>query len=257
MQKVINKPILLVGDSCIDKFVYCKCDRLCPEAPIPLLDIVKTKTNKGMAGNVEKNLNALGCEVEFITNKNYKSIIKTRYVDEKTNHMFIRIDTKSDPKTRYKDYSSEINLGNYSAVVISDYNKGFITEKEIEFISYNHPLTFLDTKKIIGEWARNIKFIKINRAEYNLSKRYLSNIIKENIITTLGSGGAIYRDIQYDVEDVEVKDLSGAGDTFLSGLVCKFLRTSDVEESIKFANKCASEVVQKKGVNIIQKNFIT
>jgi D-beta-D-heptose 7-phosphate kinase/D-beta-D-heptose 1-phosphate adenosyltransferase len=210
-----------------------------------------------MAGNVEKNLNALGCEVEFITNKNYKSIIKTRYVDEKTNHMFIRIDTKSDPKTHYKDYSSEINLGNYSAVVISDYNKGFITEKEIEFISYNHPLTFLDTKKIIGEWARNIKFVKINRAEYNLSKRYLSNIIKENIITTLGSGGAIYRDIQYDVEDVEVKDLSGAGDTFLSGLVCKFLRTSDVEESIKFANKCASEVVQKKGVNVIQKNFIT
>ena len=50
------KPILLLGDSCIDKFVYCKCERLCPEAPIPLLDIIKTTTNKGMAGNVFKNL---------------------------------------------------------------------------------------------------------------------------------------------------------------------------------------------------------
>ena len=249
------KPILLIGDTCTDKFVYCKCERLCPEAPVPLLDIIKTKTNKGMAGNVEKNLEALGCSVELITNKNYKNIIKTRYVDEKTNHMFIRIDTKSDLKTYYKDYSSEINLDNYSAVVISDYNKGFITEKEIEFISYNHPVTFLDTKKIIGEWARNIKFIKINRAEYNLSERYLSSKIKKNVITTLGSGGAIYRDVQYDVKDVEIKDLSGAGDTFLAGLVSEFLKTNNIEESINFANMCATDVVQKQGVTVVSKYF--
>tara|TARA_R110000824_G_scaffold24798_2_gene86880 strand:+ start:3400 stop:4152 length:753 start_codon:yes stop_codon:yes gene_type:complete len=247
------KPILLLGDSCTDKFVYCKCDRLCPEAPIPLLDIIKTKTNKGMAGNVFNNMLALRCDTKFYTNKNYKNIIKTRYVDYKTNHMFIRIDTKTELKSTFKDIKSEINLEDYSAVVISDYDKGFITEKEIESISYNHPVTFLDTKKIIGDWAKNIKFIKINRKEYKESEGALTN--KKNVITTLGSGGAIYRDIQYDVKDVEIKDLSGAGDTFLAGLVCKFLRTNDIEESINFANECATDVVQRQGVTVISKYF--
>ena len=256
MQKAINKPILLVGDSCTDKFVYCKCKRLCPEAPVPLLDIIKTKTNKGMAGNVLKNLEALNCETHLLTNKNYKSIIKTRYVDYKTNHMFIRIDTKTQLKSTFKDYCSNLNFDDYSAVVISDYNKGFITEEEIQHIGNNHPITFLDTKKILGTWASSIKFIKINRKEYKESEHVLTNKLKENIITTLGSGGAVYKNIQYDVEDVEVKDLSGAGDTFLSGLVCCFLKTNDIQKSIEFANKCATDVVQKKGVNVIQKNFI-
>jgi len=247
------KPVLLLGDSCIDKFVYCKCQRLCPEAPIPLLDIIKTTTNKGMAGNVFKNLLALGCEVEFHTNTNYKKVVKTRYVDQKTNHMFIRIDTKAKSNSTFNDVSSDIDFNNYSAVVISDYNKGFITEDNIKYISQQHPITFLDTKKNLGRWADEVKFIKINRAEYELSKNNLTRKLKNNIITTLGSGGAIYKDTQYDVEDVEVKDLSGAGDTFLAGLVCTFLSTYDIEQSIQVANDCATNVVQRKGVTVINK----
>ena len=247
------KPILLLGDSCIDKFVYCKCERLCPEAPVPLLDIIKTTTNKGMAGNVFKNLLALGCEVEFHTNINYKKVVKTRYVDQKTNHMFNRIDTKAKSNSTFNDIVSDINFDNYSAVVISDYNKGFITEEDIKYISQQHPITFLDTKKHLGKWAEEVKFIKINRAEYELSRDNLTRKLKNNIITTLGSGGAIYKDIQYDVEDVEVKDLSGAGDTFLAGLVCTFLSTYDIEQSIQVANDCATNVVQRKGVTVINK----
>ena len=247
------KPILLLGDSCIDKFVYCKCERLCPEAPVPLLDIIKTTTNKGMAGNVFKNLLALECEVEFHTNINYKKVVKTRYVDQKTNHMFNRIDTKAKSNSTFNDIVSDINFDNYSAVVISDYNKGFITEEDIKYISQQHPITFLDTKKYLGKWAEEVKFIKINRAEYELSRDNLTRKLKNNIITTLGSGGAVYKYIQYDVEDVEVKDLSGAGDTFLAGLVCTFLSTYDIEQSIQVANDCATNVVQRKGVTVINK----
>ena len=59
-----------------------------------------------------------------------------------------------------------------------------------------------------------------------------------------------------DVKDVEVKDLSGAGDTFLAGLACTFLNTNNIEESIKFANTCATSVVQKKGVTVLSKNVL-
>ncbi len=50
------KPILLLGDSCRDEFVYCECKRLCPEAPVPVLDKKEIVRTSGMAGNVCKNL---------------------------------------------------------------------------------------------------------------------------------------------------------------------------------------------------------
>ena len=50
---------------------------------------------------------------------------------------------------------------------------------------------------------------------------------------------------------MEIKDTSGAGDTFLAALVCKYLETESIEEAIPFANSCATEAVQKKGVSIV------
>jgi sugar/nucleoside kinase (ribokinase family) len=43
-------------------------------------------------------------------------------------------------------------------------------------------------------------------------------------------------------------DVSGAGDTFLAGLVVKYMETKDIKEAIRFANKIAVEVVKKRGV---------
>jgi sugar/nucleoside kinase (ribokinase family) len=51
---------------------------------------------------------------------------------------------------------------------------------------------------------------------------------------------------------VEIKDLTGAGDTFLSALVREYLNSKDIRRSIEFANKCATVVVQQKGVNTIK-----
>ena len=48
----------------------------------------------------------------------------------------------------------------------------------------------------------------------------------------------------------KVIDTSGAGDTFVSGLVVKYVQTGDIEQSIVFANECATRVVQKRGVSI-------
>ena len=47
---------LAIGDSCTDVFVYGRCDRICPEAPVPVFTPVKTKTNGGMAANVQSNV---------------------------------------------------------------------------------------------------------------------------------------------------------------------------------------------------------
>ena len=52
----------------------------------------------------------------------------------------------------------------------------------------------------------------------------------------------------YITEKHDIRDLSGAGDTFLAALVAEFVKNNDICEAIKFANKCASWVVTQKGV---------
>ena len=52
--------ILVIGDSCKDIFIYGKANRLCPEAPVPVINYTHTITKPGMAANVEDNLKKLG-----------------------------------------------------------------------------------------------------------------------------------------------------------------------------------------------------
>lgn len=241
--------ILIIGDACVDVFVYCSCKRLCPEGPVPVLDIIEVKKNYGMAGNVLRNVEALGSKAKLICNDNFKKITKTRYVDKESNHLFIRID-KSLATSKIKNVR-DIDLSKYSCVIVSDYEKGFLSLSDLVYISENHSLTFIDTKKILGDWAKNFSFIKINEKELEASRGYLTDAIKDKIITTLGPKGCLYKGQVYEVEKAEVKDLSGAGDTFLSSLAVEYLRTRNEEGSIRFANKCSALVVSKRGVATI------
>ena len=53
------------------------------------------------------------------------------------------------------------------------------------------------------------------------------------------------------VDRVEIKDTSGAGDTFLAGLVYEYIASRDIHKAMQFANECATKVVQMKGVNVV------
>jgi len=198
--------------------------------------------------NVYNNMHGLSeATIDIATNKNWTDTTKTRYVDFRTNSIVVRIDIKD--KILKRCNLNEINFDEYSAIVVSDYNKGFLTEEDIEKISNKHPVTFLDTKKILGSWCKNIKFIKINEFEYERTKHMLNDQLLNKMIITLGPGGAKFNEKIYSVPEVEIKDTSGAGDTFIAALVTKYVETEDIDESIKFANACATKVVQKKGVS--------
>ena len=242
--------VLVIGDICRDVFHYVKCERLCPEAPVPVVTVVETSENDGMAGNVARNIQSLGLEVDSICNK--EEITKTRYVDDNTNQMFIRVD--SENKISQLENLESIDFSKYDAVVVSDYDKGFLSEEDIAKISKLHPLTFLDTKKYLGGWCKDITYIKINSFEY---ERTLHTIMPDDehdlvdkMIITKGSNGCVYRDKTYPVEKVDVKDLSGAGDTFLAGLVWNYITSGkDIDSAIECANKCATRVVEQRGVS--------
>jgi D-glycero-beta-D-manno-heptose-7-phosphate kinase len=242
--------LLLIGDSCQDIYIYGQCDRLCPAAPVPVFIPGKTVINDGMAGNVYQNLLTLGISCDFITN--IENISKTRYVEQKTNQMIIRVDSGEGKVDRVKNLQ-DIDLKQYDAVVISDYNKGFLLEEDIQYLGENHPLVFVDTKKLLGTWCKDCDFIKINDYEYENTKHLLVDCgqwIDNKLIVTRGSKGCTYKQKIYPVEKVEIRDLCGAGDTFLSGLVAEYVSTRDLNKAIIFANQCATEVVQNRGVGL-------
>ena len=67
----------------------------------------------------------------------------------------------------------------------------------------------------------------------------------------MGGSGCEFQGKRYKVKRVDVKDTSGAGDSFMAGLVIKYMETEDIVQSIQFANLCASEVVKHRGVTVI------
>jgi D-beta-D-heptose 7-phosphate kinase/D-beta-D-heptose 1-phosphate adenosyltransferase len=218
---------------------------------VPVLDILHSEDNLGMAGNVFRNVRDLDYPCELLCNNNHTEITKTRYVDIKTNHMFLRIDNPQHIKRI--DTLKSVNLSQFAAVIISDYHKGFLTIEDIVYLSENHPLTFLDTKKTLNHWANKVSFIKINRTEYALSKPFITPELDAKIIVTLGSEGCSFRNVTYRVENVEIKNLSGAGDSFLAGLVVNYLTSNkDMSQALIAANNVATQVVQKKGVSTVK-----
>jgi D-beta-D-heptose 7-phosphate kinase/D-beta-D-heptose 1-phosphate adenosyltransferase len=246
----MNK-VLVIGESCTDIFVYGTSKRKSPEGNGPVFVPISETYGLGMAGNTANNLMAMGLDVDTYFDKG--NITKTRYVNKDTNELYLRLDEN--------DITDRINiidlpdLVKYDVVVISDYCKGFLNEEDIAKIASLHSLVILDTKKKLGDWCKDITFIKVNRQEFQNN----FGVIKENdwlfdkIICTLDRGGAMYKTKIFEVQSVDTADVSGAGDTFVSGFVAKYLECNNIEESIDWANYCAGEVVKKKGVSVFEK----
>tara|TARA_B100000287_G_C20417300_1_gene696044 strand:+ start:66 stop:794 length:729 start_codon:yes stop_codon:yes gene_type:complete len=235
--------ILLIGDSCIDKYVYGDAKRLSPEAPVPVLNYIRTTKTEGMAWNVFNNLNAFGAEVDMITQE--EEIVKTRYIDKKSNQQILRVDEEYE----VEELKFEKPEDNYDALVISDYNKGFITQEKLFEIVYSFQgPVFVDTKK---QEIPHGCFTKVNDIEYENLKTPT-----DNLIITRGGKGAEYQGKLYPAEKVNVFDVAGAGDTFLAALVVGYIQTKSIETAIPYANKAAAIAVSHAGTYVLTKEDI-
>jgi D-beta-D-heptose 7-phosphate kinase/D-beta-D-heptose 1-phosphate adenosyltransferase len=246
----MNK-ILVIGESCTDIFVYGTSNRKSPEGNGPVFVPISETYGLGMASNVVNNLRAMGVETNIFSDNG--SIVKTRYVNKNTNELYLRVD--EDDSVNRIDISKLSDISQYDAIIISDYCKGFLTEEDISNIASLHHLVILDTKKKLGDWCKDLTFIKVNRLEWASSK----DVIRDNewlfdkIICTLDKTGTAYKHTTYPVIPIENADVSGAGDTFTAGFVIKYLETNDIGKSIEWGNYCAGEVVKEKGVSVFKK----
>jgi D-beta-D-heptose 7-phosphate kinase/D-beta-D-heptose 1-phosphate adenosyltransferase len=193
-----------------------------------------------MAANVNLNLISLNLYADFVTND--EQIVKSRFIDKRSGQHLLRVDDDIE----ICQWSGNIPdpIQTYDAIVISDYNKGFLTYESIESIikSTKCPI-FIDTKKTqLADISASHVYFKINELEAKNARSSPSNLI-----TTLGDRGASYNGDIFPTKPVEVMDVCGAGDTFLAALTVQYLFTKDIEKAIMFANIAAGITVQHRG----------
>ena len=247
--------VLLIGDSCTDVYVYGDVKRLNPEAPVPILEPKREESSKGMAWNVFDNLKAFGLSVFMLTNE--EKIIKTRYIHEKSNQQILRVD--NEPEIKPLPYEPPFITDRsayhrpphkappkewYDVMVISDYNKGYVTqEKLFELVDWFDGPVFIDTKK---RYVPDGCYVKLNDLEYDKLETK-----SDNIIITRGDEGTEYKGKLYPAEKVKVFDVVGAGDTFLAALTYGYLKYGTIEEAIPLANKAAAVAVSHRGTYVL------
>lgn len=247
------RPITVIGEQCQDIHVTCSITRICPEAPVPVLVPLRHSWTLGMAGNVAANIRSLGGRDCLVTHEH--PITKTRYVDEQTGYIVARVD-EHDTVTEPFNERDIPRFEGSQAIVIADYNKGYLSEEVIQSIAAWAKTAgipaFLDTKKLLGEWSREVTFVKLNEREFNAHESGIqAQRWCENLIVTRGARGMswVNRDIDVPVEPVDVADVSGCGDTAMAAFVTKWLVNGhNVVTAMEWANRAARIAASKRGV---------
>jgi D-beta-D-heptose 7-phosphate kinase/D-beta-D-heptose 1-phosphate adenosyltransferase len=208
----------LIGDSCTDVYHYGTCNRLSPEAPVPVLKETRRVVQRGMSWNVRLNMEAFGALVVHYTNE--EKITKHRFIDKRYNQHLLRWD-EGENKPYYRTLNKDIPI-------------------------------FVDTKKTDLSCFKDV-FIKINEKEFNNIETPPNN---SELIVTLGEKGTRYKDELYPTKAVEVFDVCGAGDVFLASLVYTYLRDKSMVDAINYANRMASLSVTHMGTYVLTEDDI-
>ena len=168
-----NSKILVIGDVMLDEYWFGDSDRISPEAPTPIVNVVKKEYRIGGAGNVALNLFELGTNVTLVCSigkdlegkilknilkknflKNYFLIKKSKTIKKLRifcqNNQMIRLDIESN-KDEYKiklDKNLKKQIDKSNLVILSDYGKGALSDVKniIKYAKSKRKLIIIDPK---------------------------------------------------------------------------------------------------------------
>tara|TARA_B110000238_G_scaffold200485_1_gene250793 strand:+ start:468 stop:1949 length:1482 start_codon:yes stop_codon:yes gene_type:complete len=300
-----NKWGLVIGDIMLDKYINGDVKRLSPEAPVPIVNVNDNIHKIGGAGNVALNLLGLGIKtviVGEIGNDNSGEILKKLFRESglPTKHL-VKKKGATTTKTRimsgqqqiarldYDEFSkgpNQIELKNIlklvsngpSAIIISDYEKGFLTtlalKKIIQLANKKNIPILIDPKGKDLEKYRGATAITPNKKEAyllanltdkndNILETSLKKIIKKYNFTFISMTQGEYG-IKYitnnKVEEFptraseQVFDVSGAGDTVIATLTASIIGNLPFKDGFELANLAAGIVIRQIGTMPIEKN---
>jgi D-beta-D-heptose 7-phosphate kinase/D-beta-D-heptose 1-phosphate adenosyltransferase len=246
--------VLVLGDVIIDKYIYGTSTRISPEAPVPVITYIEEKETRGGAGLVYENLKSLGVDVDMFETPGQISV-KTRIICD--GHYITRIDDDAQAdSTAVLQQVLATNFSQYDYVVLSDYNKGVLDEARdiIKHINTFGCKIIVDPKENFW-YYENAWLVKPNYSEFESLEfdSWYGNIITTNagdeVIATIDG-----KKYEIPVDNVEVSDVTGAGDCFLAGFVYALTQGYDYGKSLKLAVRGSTESVKHSGTYILKKD---
>ena len=245
--------VLVIGDVIIDKYVYGTSSRISPEAPVPVITYIEEKETRGGAGLVYENLKSLGVDVDLFETQGQVSV-KTRIICD--GHYVTRIDDDAQANgTEVLKQVQETNFSQYDYVLLSDYNKGVLDEAReiIKHINTFNCKIIVDPKEnqwfYEGAWLVKPNYSEFESLEFdNWQGNIITTNAGEEVIATID--GKRY---EVPVDNLEVADVTGAGDCFLASFVYALTKGYDCEKAIKVAVRGSTESVKHAGTYILKK----
>ena len=245
--------VLVLGDVIIDKYIYGTSTRISPEAPVPVITYIEEKETRGGAGLVYENLKSLGVDVDLFETQGQVSV-KTRIICD--GHYVTRIDDDAQANgTEVLKQVQETNFSQYDYVLLSDYNKGVLDEAReiIKHINTFNCKIIVDPKEnqwfYEGAWLVKPNYSEFESLEFdNWQGNIITTNAGEEVVTTID--GKRY---EVPVDNLEVADVTGAGDCFLASFVYALTKGYDCEKAIKVAVRGSTESVKHAGTYILKK----
>jgi rfaE bifunctional protein kinase chain/domain len=294
--------VAVIGDIILDKYLWGDVERISPEAPVPVVDVKKETVSLGGASNVANNIASLDAKAYMIgvvgddenakiienllKSKNINPVLikdKSRPTIEKTriiavSQQLLRIDREDRSKlsteiedkiiNEIKNIKDKINV-----FIVSDYGKGVITQRIMDFIkSLNKPI-FVDPKPSNYKLYKHTTILTPNKKEAYESikadkntdlefvgRKIMSDLELNQLLITLGGEGmALFEGdkiLRIPTKAKKVFDVTGAGDTVISVLALARLAGGTWEESASLANTAAGYVVGEIGTATVSRDIL-
>lgn len=309
MHNAHKNRILVIGDVMLDEYVYGSANRLSPESPCAVLcDCISSKISLGGAANVafqlsqsDYNVSIWSCigtdrtgadVLKLLADNDIQSLLfqkdgivttrKTRYIT-KTNHQLLRVDKDSQYIPIPDDYAPlllMIERGDFAAVVLSDYDKGILSEelcisvirackssktKSIVDIKHNSIQKFRGASVIKGnkkEFDNLLQNLGISQEPYNSEANLLEQICRQFesqcAIMTKGRNGIVGYSISegffhFNSNDVPIYDVTGAGDVVTAFVTMLLLQAQySFKEILNLSNMAAMKKVTQAGTGLVR-----
>jgi rfaE bifunctional protein kinase chain/domain len=199
MQKELlaSKRLLVVGDSMLDRYWFGDANRISPEAPVPVVRVVRTQDRLGGAANVALNIQNLGAQASLMSvvghdeagatirhlltqagitpklhvDPSLKTTVKLRLLARQ--QQIVRVDFEEAPQhevlasllTQFEQV-----VGNYDALLLSDYGKGGLSHitRMIEVARARNIPVLIDPKGNDYDRYKGATVITPNRSELEL-----------------------------------------------------------------------------------------
>ena len=157
-----QKKILVIGDLMLDHYLWGQVERISPEAPVPIVDIVREEYRLGGAANVVNNILSLGAQpvvIGVVGDDNFSQTITQIFADKGASSEFVVSDKSRSTTVKSRLFASgqqimrydiescadispdieneviekiDIAIESADALILEDYNKGLLTDKTIK-----------------------------------------------------------------------------------------------------------------------------